>query len=72
MQQVILHWHVQRGVAAVAKSTHPDRLAAIIDLFDFELAKDEMSTIAGLDRQQPIAGFDHRHPRVFEPLRALD
>lgn len=68
VQQVMLRWRVQRGVAAVAKSTHPERLAVNIDVFDFELTDQEVSAIAGLDRQQPNAGFDHRDPRMFEAL----
>lgn len=72
VQQVMLRWHVQRGVAAVAKSTHAERLAANIDVFDFELTDEEMTAIAGLDRQLPNAGFDHRDPRMFEALLTFD
>ncbi|AHI23526.1 aldo/keto reductase [Corynebacterium vitaeruminis] len=66
--QVMLRWHLQRGVAAVAKSTHAERLAENIDIFDFELTGEEMAAIAALDRQQPNAGFDHRDPRMFQAL----
>ena len=72
VQQVMLRWHVQRGVAAVAKSTHAERLAANIDVFDFALTDAEMAAIAGLDRQQPNAGFNHRDPRMFEALKQFD
>src|SRR3954451_7549680 len=46
--QVVLRWHVQLGVSAVPKSTHPDRLRANLAVFDFELDDDDLSAIAGL------------------------
>jgi len=47
--QVILHWHVQSGLSAVPKSASPARLAANLDIFDFELTERDMAAIAGLD-----------------------
>ncbi|WP_127782056.1 aldo/keto reductase [Rhodococcus sp. X156] len=43
--QVVLRWHVQLGNVAIPKSVTPERIAANIDVFDFELTGDEMVTI---------------------------
>lgn len=70
--QAMLRWLIQRDIAVVAKSTHEDRLRENIDVFDFSLTDDEMTRIAELDRQQPVAGFTHRDPRMLEMLRGLE
>ncbi|HXD64578.1 MAG TPA: aldo/keto reductase [Solirubrobacteraceae bacterium] len=48
--QVLLRWCVQRGIPVIAKSTHRDRLAENAEVFDFELATDDMAALDGLDR----------------------
>ncbi len=47
--QVMLRWHLQRGRSAIPKSTKPRRIAENFDVFDFELAGDELAAIDGLD-----------------------
>jgi diketogulonate reductase-like aldo/keto reductase len=47
--QVALRWHFQNGVATIPKSTHPDRIAANIEIFDFELTADDMAAVDRLD-----------------------
>jgi diketogulonate reductase-like aldo/keto reductase len=47
--QVVLHWAVQRGTAAIPKSTNPGRLRENLSIFDFELTADEMAAISALD-----------------------
>lgn len=56
----------------MAKSTHPERLAANIDIFDIALSDDERTAIAALDRQAPNASFDHRDPRMFEAILSFE
>jgi len=48
--QVILRWHLQRGVVAIPDSSNPDHIRENISVFHFSLSDDEMSAIAGLDR----------------------
>jgi 2,5-diketo-D-gluconate reductase A len=48
--QIVLRWHVQLGLLPIPKTSQPQRLAANIDVFDFELSSDEMDRIAALDR----------------------
>ena len=47
--QVALRWLVQRGIVAIPKSTHTDRMAQNLDLFDFALTDAEMEKIAALN-----------------------
>lgn len=65
--QVILRWLVQRGVVAIPKSVHAERIAENFDVFDFELGADDMRAIAALDSKQS-AFFDHRDPAMVKLL----
>ncbi len=47
--QVMLRWGLQHGRSVIPKSTRPSRIAENIDVFDFELATDEMAAIDDLD-----------------------
>ena len=53
--QVALRWLTQRGIVAIPKSTHKERIAQNFDIFDFTLNADDMSQIATLNQQD--AGF---------------
>lgn len=48
--QVVLRWLVQQGVMVIPKTWKPSRLKENIELFDFELTKEEMATIDSLDQ----------------------
>ncbi len=48
--QVILRWHLQRGVVAIPGSSDPDHIRENISVFDFSLSDEEMERIATLDR----------------------
>lgn len=48
--QIVLRFIVQQGVALVARSTNYDRLKDNINVFDFELTSEEMSSIFSLNR----------------------
>ncbi|RYQ64019.1 aldo/keto reductase [Bifidobacterium pseudolongum] len=63
--QVILRWLTQRGIVALAKSTHKDRMEQNLDIFDFTLTDDEMADIATLDTKTSLF-FDHRDPETVE------
>ncbi|EGO5973377.1 aldo/keto reductase [Enterococcus faecalis] len=63
--QVVLRWLIQRGIVALAKSVHPERMAENIDIFDFELSKEDIEKIANLDMKES-AFFDHDAPQQVE------
>jgi diketogulonate reductase-like aldo/keto reductase len=47
--QVMLRWHLQKGRSAIPKSTKLARIAENFDVFDFELASEEVAAIDALD-----------------------
>jgi len=57
--QVVLRWLTQRGVVAIPKSVHPERIAENFASLDFRLTEEEMAAIAGLDTGASLF-FDHR------------
>lgn len=63
--QVVLRWLMQRGIVALAKSVHPERMAENINIFDFELSKEDIEKIANLDMKES-AFFDHDAPQQVE------
>jgi 2,5-diketo-D-gluconate reductase A len=48
--QVVLRWHIQLGLVVIPRSSDPGRIAENIQVFDFELSNEEMTTITGLNR----------------------
>lgn len=63
--QVILRWHIQRGIVVIPKSTHIERMEENFNIFDFELSANDMDTIAKLDQKQS-AFFAHTDPSMVE------
>jgi diketogulonate reductase-like aldo/keto reductase len=52
LAQVMLRWHLQQGRSAIPKSTKPQRIAENIDVFDFELTRDQLAAIDALNTDQ--------------------
>ena len=48
--QVALRWLTQRGIVAIPKSSHKERMAQNIDIFDFSLTDEEMALIATMNQ----------------------
>lgn len=65
--QVVLRWLTQRGVIAIPKSTHKERIIENFNIFDFELNQEDLETIAKLDTKQSVF-FSHNDPQIVEGL----
>ena len=64
--QILRKFQVQRGVVVIPKSVTPARIDENIDVFDFTLSDDEMSTIASFDRGYRFcAGEWNRHFKYY-------
>lgn len=63
--QVILRWHIQRGVVVIPKSTHKERMEQNFNVFDFTLSTEDMDKIAALDKCQS-SFFSHNDPARVE------
>ena len=48
--QVALRWLTQRGIVAIPKSTHKERMAQNLDIFNFQLTEDDMAQIATMNQ----------------------
>ena len=63
--QVILRWHLQRGIVIIPKSTHLERMEENFHVFDFSLSEDDMAVIATIDKKQS-SFFSHNDPNMVE------
>lgn len=63
--QVILRWHLQRGIVVIPKSTHIARMEENLNVFDFELTEEDMAAIVALDKKQS-SFFSHTEPGMVE------
>lgn len=59
--QVAVRWVLQRGIIAIPKSVHAQRIVANSDVLGFQLSEDEMSILDALDTGERIG----RHPDSF-------
>ena len=48
--QVALRWLTQRGIVAIPKSSHKERMAQNLDIFDFKLTTEDMVQIATMNQ----------------------
>ena len=49
--QVALRWLIERGIVAIPKSTHKERMQANFEIFDFSLSQEDMKAIEPLNQQ---------------------
>ena len=63
--QVMLRWHLQRGVVVIPKSTHKERMEENFHVFDFTLDEKDMKAIAALDKGES-SFFSHYDPAIVE------
>ena len=68
--QVVLRYQIQRNVVVIPKSVSKERMIQNLDVFDFELSKDDMDMIAKLDKGES-AFFSHYDPETVEYLTGL-
>lgn len=63
--QVMLRWHIQRGVVVIPKSAHKERMKENLNIFDFALDQTDMKRISELDQKQS-SFFSHCDPAMVE------
>lgn len=47
--QIVLRWHIQRGVAVIPKSNSKERIVENMNVFDFELSAEDVDAITALN-----------------------
>lgn len=65
--QVALRWLTQRGIVAIPKSSHKERMAQNINIFDFSLSDDDMAEIAKMN-QHDAGTSDFGDPQFVKYL----
>lgn len=68
--QVILRWLIDRSIIVLCKTTHKDRMAENIDVFDFALDEEDMVDIMNLDTGETLF-FNHDEPDTVERFDSL-
>ena len=68
--QVILRWHLQRGVAVIPKTVHKERMTENLKVWDFALTEREMTDIAALDIGHSEI-IDHRYYYTARQLNSV-
>lgn len=63
--QVMLRWHLQRGVIVIPKSVHIERMKENLDVFDFTLSDEDMKMISDMDKGES-SFFSHYDPAMVE------
>lgn len=66
--QIVLRWHVQQsGVVAIPRSTNPERIEENLQVFDFELAQEDMNAITALNAN-PTRICDFEFSPEWDPV----
>ena len=65
--QTALRWLTQRGIVAIPKSTHIERMRQNLDVLDFRLSDEEMARIATLN-QHDTGTVDFNDPQFIKYL----
>ena len=53
--EIILRWHIQRGVIPIPKSSNEERIKENFDIFDFEISKEDMDIIDSLNEGDDVS-----------------
>ena len=65
--QMALRWLTQRGIVAIPKSSHKERMAQNLNIFDFTLTTDEMAQIATMN-QHDTGTINFQDPQFVKYL----
>lgn len=60
--QVVLRWHIQLGNVVIPKSVTPARIAENIDIFDFELDAEDVTTVSALNKDDRVGPDPDKFP----------
>jgi diketogulonate reductase-like aldo/keto reductase len=68
--QIVLRWLTQRGIIAIPKSVHKERIVQNFNSLDFELTAGDMEAIASLDIKT-TSFFDHHDPAIVKLIGSI-
>ena len=70
--QVLLRWATQRGVAVIPKSNNQGRLAQNLDVCGFDMTKEEIQQVSGLDKDIRFNDPEHVSKKSLSLLASGD
>jgi diketogulonate reductase-like aldo/keto reductase len=65
--QIIVRWLTQREVVAIPKSVRKERIVENLNIFDFDLSRDDMEKIAAMDTKESCF-FSHYDPEMIKQI----
>lgn len=69
--QVVLRWHLQRGVVAIPKSVHKERMTENFNVMDFTLSEEDMTAIAAMNTDKSLI-LNLHSPAEVERLYGIE
>lgn len=63
--QIILRWHIQEGLSAIPGAIRHDYIKENIDIFDFNLSGDEMSSIRAINKEKRFFNMNYEEAEQF-------
>lgn len=67
--QIVLRWHMQKGVIPIPKSSNENRIKENIDIFNFEISSEDMKAIDSLDEGNDISVSKPPLNTIYEEVR---
>ena len=67
--QIVLRWHMQKGVIPIPKSSNENRIKENIDIFDFEISSEDMKAIDSLDEGYDMSVTTPPLNTIYEEVR---
>lgn len=56
--QILIRYHIEKGLIVIPKSTNEQRIKQNIEVFDFKLDQEDMAKLTGLNRSYRYCTFD--------------
>jgi diketogulonate reductase-like aldo/keto reductase len=70
--QIALRWNVQQGHSVLPKSTHADRLAQNIEIFDFEISKEDLDEFDKIEQHRLLRGDEMWVNDTTSPYKTVE
>lgn len=67
--QIVLRWHMQKGVIPIPKSSNENRIKENMDIFDFEISSEDMKAIDSLDEGDDMSVTTPPLNTIYEEVR---
>ena len=67
--QIVLRWHMQKGVIPIPKSSNENRIKENMDIFDFEISSEDMKAIDSLDEGYDMSVKTPPLNTIYEEVR---